>query len=86
MLICHAYYMVVSGGFILVDLAIEHENCVVAHGRAFNTGDNKIIHIGPIGSDNIKVSIMDPLDMNALLLILRDEMTTVRDAISSFLS
>ena len=78
--------MVVSGGFILVDLAIEYENRVVAHGWAFNIGDDQIIHTRPIGSDNIRVSIMDPLDMNALLLILRDEMTTVRDAISSFLS
>ena len=35
--------------FILVDLAIEHENHIVAHGRAFNTDDDKTIHTGPIG-------------------------------------
>ena len=52
----------------------------------FNTGDEQIIHTGPIGSDNIRVSIVDPLDMDALLPIPRDEMTTVRDAIGTFVS
>ena len=73
-----------QGGFILVDLAIEHENRVVAHGRTFNTGDDQIIHTGPIRSDNIRVNIMDPSDMDDLLPISRDEMTIVRDAIGSF--
>ena len=75
-----------QGGFILVDLAIEHENHVVAHGRAFNTDDDQIIHTVLIGTDNIRVSIMNLLDMDALLPIPRDEMTTVRDAIDSFVS
>jgi len=57
-------------------LAIEHE-------RAFNTNDDQLIHIGPITSDNIRVRIVGPLDMDALLPIPRDEMIIVRDAISS---
>ena len=73
-------------GFILVDLAIKHENRVVAHRWAFNTGDDQIIHNGQIVSDNIRVSIVDPLDMDSLLPIPREEMTTVHDAIGSFVS
>ena len=75
-----------QGGFILVDLAIQHENRVVAHGRAYNTDDHQIIHTGPIGSDNIIVNIVDPLDMDVLLPISRDEMTIIRDAIGNFVS
>ena len=40
-----------QGEFILADLAIKYENCVVAHGRAFNTCDDQIIYVGPIGFD-----------------------------------
>jgi len=29
------------GGFILIDLAIEHENRVMTHEQAFNTGDDQ---------------------------------------------
>jgi len=71
-----------QGEFILVDLSIEHKNRVVMHGRAFNTGDDQFIHIGLIAS----VGIVNLLDMDALLLIPRDEMTIVRDAIGSFVS
>ena len=50
-----------EGGFILVDFAIEQENHVVAYKKVFNTGDDQFIHTGSIGSDNIIVSIVDPL-------------------------
>ena len=68
MLICHAYYMVISG-WVYSNLAIEQENRVVVNGQAFNTGDDQIILTGPIGSDSIRASIMDPLDMDAFLPI-----------------
>ena len=56
------------------------------HGRAFNIGDDQFIHTGPLGSDNVRVSIVDPVDMDTLLPIPHDEFTTVRDAISDFIS
>ena len=67
-------------------MIIEYENRVVTHGRDFNIGDDQFIHTGPIRSDNIRVSVMDPLDMYALLPVSRDEMITVYDAIGSFVS
>ena len=73
-----------QGSFFLVDLVIEHENHVMAHGRAFDTCDDQFFHIGPIESDNLRVSIMNSLNMDALLPISRDEMTTICDVIDSF--
>ena len=70
----------------MATLAIENDNCIVAHGRAFNTGDDQFIHTGPLGSDNIRMNIVDPVDMNTLLHISRDEITIVRDAIGGFIS
>ena len=58
----------------------------MADGRAFNTGDDQFIHTGPTRFDNIRVSIVDSLDMDALLPVSRDEMITVYDAIGSFVS
>ena len=71
---------------LLVTLAIKNDNHVVAHERAFNTGDDQFIHTGPLGSDNVRVSIVDPVDMDALLSIPRVEITTVHDAISGLIS
>ena len=75
-----------GGGFLLVDLAIEHGDRVVAQGRAFNTGDDQFLHTRPLGSNNLKVSVMDPLDMDALLSISYDEMTIGRDTSGGFVS
>ena len=65
-------------------MIIEHENRVLTHGRDFNIGDDQFIHTESIRSDNVGVSMVDPLDMDALLPISRDEMITVHDAIGSF--
>ena len=54
--------------------------------QAFNTSDDQKINTRPIGSDNVRASIVDPLDMDAFLPISCDEMTTVRDAIGSSVS
>ena len=80
------YYLVITGWFLLVTLAIKNDNCIVTHGRAFNTGDDQFIHNGPLGSDNIRMNIVDPVDMNTLLQISRDEITIVHDAIGGFIS
>ena len=49
-------FIIIKAQPSMIDLAIEHENCVVAHGQAFNTGDDQIIHTRPIGSDNVRVN------------------------------
>jgi len=60
---------------------------VVARGRAYNTnGDNQVLHGQALGSDNIKVSIIEPLDINAYLSYLTEEMITVGDAVGSFIA
>ena len=43
--------------------------------QAFDTSDDQIINTRPIGSDNVRASIVDPLDMDAFLPISCDEMT-----------
>jgi len=63
-------------GFLMIDLVIEYENHVVAHKRAFNTGNDQFIHTEPIESNNLRVTIIDLLDIDALLPISHDEMTT----------
>ena len=67
-------------------MAIENGNRVVMHGRAFNTNDDQFIHTGPLGYDNIRVSIVDPVDMDVFLPIPCDEIRTISDAISGFVS
>ena len=58
---------------------------VVAHRRACNTnGDNQILHGHVLGSDNVKISIVEPLDINVYLPYPTDEMTTVGDVASFF--
>ena len=53
-------------GFLPYDLIIEIHGMtiVVAHGT---NGDNQVIHGLPFGSDNVKVCIMEPLDINIYL-------------------
>ena len=58
---------------------------VVARGRAYDTdGDNQVLHGYALGSDNVKVSIIEPLDINAYLLYPIEEMITVGDAVDFF--
>ena len=80
------YYLLSHGGSLPVTLAIKNGNHVIVHGRAFSTRNDQFIRIGPLGSGNVRVSIVDPVDMDALLSIPRDKTTTVRDAIGGFVS
>jgi len=80
------YYLVVTGWFSSGYFGHKKGNHVVAHGRAFSTCNDQVIHTGPLGSDNVRVIIVDPVDMDALLLIPRDEITIVHDAIGGFIS
>ena len=60
---------------------------VVAHRRAYNTnGDNQVLHGDALGYDNVKVSIIEPLDINAYLLYPTENMITVGDAVGSFIA
>jgi len=70
-------------------LAIEVNamTIVVTRGRAYNTnGDNQVLHNQALGSDNVKVSIIEPLDINAYLQYPTDEMTIVVDVVGSFIA
>jgi len=72
-------------GFLPCDLAIEIQQIkvVVTHERACNTnGDGQVLHIGIC---NVKVCIMDTLNVNTFLPIPNDKMITVVDAIGSFI-
>ena len=76
-------------GFLPCDLAIEVNamTIVVARGRAYNTNDdNQVIHGYTLRSDNIKVSIIEPLNINTYLPYPIEEMITVGDAVSSFIA
>ena len=60
---------------------------VVTRERAYNTnGDNQALHGHALGSDNVKVSIIDPLDINAYLPYPTEEMIPVGDAVGSFIA
>ena len=85
MLICVILIIWLSqDDFLLIDLAIEHENRVMTHRRAFNSGDDQFLHTRSIRSDNLRIIIVDSLDMDALLPTSRKEMTIVRDVIGDF--
>ena len=75
-----------QGSFLSADLAIEHGNSIAAYERAFNTSDDQFLHTESLGSNDIRVSIVDPLDIDVLLPIPRDEMTTNGDAIGGLVS
>ena len=60
---------------------------IVARGTAYNTnGKNQVHHSLALGSDNVKVSFIEPLDINAYLSYPTDEMTTVGDDVGSFIA
>ena len=60
---------------------------VVAHGRAYNiNGDNQMLYSHALRFDNVKVRIIEPLDINAYLPYPTDEMTTVGDVIGFFIA
>ena len=80
------YYLVVIGGSLPVTLAIINGNCVVAHGSVFSVDDDQFIHTRTFGSKNVRVSIVELVDMDTLLPIPLHEIITVHDAIGSFIS
>ena len=60
-----------QGGNLSVSLAIDDGNCVVAYEKVYNMEDfGQILHTMPIGSDWVRVIIIDLLDENAPLAIL----------------
>ena len=76
-------------GFLPYDLAIEISGMIIvmARRRSYNTkGDNQVLHSQPLEPDNIKVSIIESLHINAYLLYLTDVMTTVGAAVGSFIA
>jgi len=71
------------------DLAIEVNGItiVVARGRVYNINcDNQVLHGQSLGSDNFKVSIIEPMNINAYLPYPTDEMTTIGDVADSFIA
>jgi len=47
---------------------------------------DQVLHTVIIGSEWVRVSIIDPLDENALLLVPHDEMKTFNDAVGAFIA
>ena len=75
--------------FLSCDLTIEINGVIIiiAHERAYNTnGDNQIVHNQPLASDNVKVSIIKSLNINAYLSYPNDEITTIGDVVGSFIA
>ena len=70
----------------MVSLAIDHGNHVVVYKKAYNTEDSRqILHTMPIGSDWVRVNIINPLDENASLPIPHNEMKTVGEVVGAFI-
>ena len=67
-------------------MAIENGKCFVVHEGVFNIRNDQFIHTGLLGSDNVKVGIVDPVDMDALQPIPHEKITTISDAIDGFFS
>jgi len=60
---------------------------IVTRERAYNSNDdNQMLHGHALGSDNIKVSIIESLDINTYLPYPTDKMTTVGDDVGSFIA
>ena len=75
--------------FFPCDLAtgVNRMTTVVALGRAYNTnGDNQMLYGDALGSNNIKVSIIEPLDINGYLSYPTEKMITISDAVDSFIA
>jgi len=70
-----------------VAIQIQEMTVVVARGRVYNTnGNDQVLHDQPLKSDNIKVCIMDLLDVNVYPPYPTDEMITVVDVIGSLIA
>jgi len=70
-------------------LAIEVNamTIIVARERAYNTnGDNQVLHGQEFGYDNVKVSIIESLNINVYLSYPTEEIITVSDAVGSFIA
>ena len=78
----NAYFIVK----ILISLAIDHGNFIVAFGKAYNMEDAcQVLHTISLGSDCVRLSIHDPLDDSAPLSISHSEMITVSDVVGAFI-